>query len=134
MKVLHGDEARCRLAKACERACAHALHKEEESAYSAIRVGEADGRPSFNVCNQCGECIPICPSGALTRNKSGTVLVKKKLCVACYMCIGFCPTSSMFRVEGDLPPFKCIVCGKCVKACPHNALELVEESHEGLPR
>jgi anaerobic carbon-monoxide dehydrogenase iron sulfur subunit len=133
MKVLTGDSSKCTLARACESACARANHKKEGVAYSAIRVTGAEGQASFNVCSQCGECIAICPAGALFRNKIGTVRIRKEKCVACYMCIGFCPTLSMFRADDELPPFKCISCGQCAKACPQGAVELATQPHEGLP-
>jgi anaerobic carbon-monoxide dehydrogenase iron sulfur subunit len=133
MKVLVGDPGKCKLVHACEKACAKVLHKKDDRPHSAIRVDPVEGQPRFQVCNQCGECIEVCPTGALSRAKSGVVLLKKDLCVACYMCVGFCPSLSMARAEGVLPPFKCISCGQCAKACPEGALALVEQPHEGLP-
>jgi anaerobic carbon-monoxide dehydrogenase iron sulfur subunit len=133
MKVLTGDPGKCKMARECEKACAKVLNKKEDRRYSAIRVDVVENKPAFNVCNQCGECIAVCPTGALSRAKSGIVLLRKDLCVACYMCVGFCPSLSMFRAEGVLPPFKCVSCGNCVKACPHKAVTLVEQAHDGLP-
>jgi len=133
MKVLTPNPEKCKLARRCEPVCAKAVNKKQERRFSAIQVEEGEKRPAFTVCNQCGECILVCPTGALSRAKSGVVLLRKDLCVACYMCVGFCPTSAMFRTEGQLEPFKCISCGQCVKACPHGALQLVEQDHAKLP-
>jgi len=134
MKVLTSDTGKCKMAKACEAACAKAINKKDGAQYSAIQVKGKDGKPSFSFCDQCGECILVCPTGALSRAKSGVVLLRKDLCVACYMCIGFCPTAAMFRAEGQLTPFKCVSCGNCVKACPHGALQLVDKDHSRLPK
>jgi anaerobic carbon-monoxide dehydrogenase iron sulfur subunit len=133
MKVLVADPSKCELAGICEVSCAKAVNKQEDPKFSAIKVAPKEGKPCFTVCDQCGECIVVCPTGALSRAKTGLVVLRKDLCVACYMCIGFCPTSAMFRTEGQLEPFKCISCGNCVKTCPLGALALVERDHRGLP-
>ena len=67
-----------------------------------------------------------CPADALKRNKMGTVVLDKNLCVGCYTCIGFCEKHAFERNPEWVVPFKCIACGICVKACPHAALEIVD--------
>jgi ferredoxin len=94
-------------------------------------VTQADGGTiDINVCNQCGTCIDICPVTAITRTKSGAVVVNKSLCVGCYSCVEYCPTGSMRTHASRLAPFKCIACGACVEACPAGALELAEGEFE----
>jgi len=135
MKVLVADRTTCSIAKMCEVTCAKVVNKKEDPKFSAIQVTQdATGKPVLTFCDQCGECIAVCPTGALRRANSGVVLLKKDLCVACYMCIGFCPTNAMFRAEGQLEPFKCISCGNCVKTCPCGTLQMVEKDHSQLPR
>jgi anaerobic carbon-monoxide dehydrogenase iron sulfur subunit len=133
MKVLKADATKCQLVKACEKACSQVLHKSDQAAFSAVRVKGSPGKAEFVFCNQCGECIRVCPTGALSRNKGGTVLLRKDLCVGCLMCIGFCPYDAMLKAPGKMEPFKCISCGNCVKACPKGALALVEQDHSTLP-
>lgn len=106
----------------CELVCSNVLFKEENPEKSAIRVSEKSDGYDINVCDQCGECIDICPTLALYKNKLGIVLIDKKKCVGCFSCIGFCPTLSMKRHNDYIEPFKCIACGKCVKECPTGAL------------
>lgn len=133
MRILQVDREMCDGGRHCQRecevACAKTLYKTEDIAYSAIRllpVAGQHGTLAINVCNQCGECVPVCPTEALKQNKLGVVLLNKKACVACYMCVGFCPTLSFRQVAGLHEPVKCIVCGACVKACPRGALQVAD--------
>jgi ferredoxin len=81
----------------------------------------------INACNQCGECIDICPVGALKKDARGIVQLEKNSCVGCMMCVGFCPTASLFfNVSAGIEPFKCIACGACVQVCPTEAIEIIE--------
>ena len=132
-KILKTDTGKCNGALACEKTCSKTFFKVEDPALSSIRYScSEDGAHALNVCNQCGECILVCPVEALTRNKVGVVMVNKKLCVGCFMCVGFCPTLSMCRAPGQRVPFKCTSCGLCVKSCPVGALEIVEDEQPGL--
>jgi len=127
MKFLKTNQSACKGVRACEKACARTFFKTEDSAKSAIRVTEKDGAFEINVCNQCGQCIEICPVQALYRNKMGVVLLDKKKCVGCLMCVGFCPTLSMRHHPDQTEPFKCVACGTCAKACPERALEISDK-------
>ncbi len=133
MKFIRPEPTKCEGVRACEKACAQTFFKTDDAAFSAVQVKQAEGRHTINVCNQCGQCIEICPVQAIYRNKAGTVMIKKDLCVGCFMCIGFCPTLSMRRAHGQREPFKCVSCGACVKACPKGALALAEADHAKLP-
>lgn len=48
---------------------------------------------TWNLCTSCGECIKICPSGAL-KMQDGTVIYNKNICRGCDMCIKTCPNNS----------------------------------------
>jgi len=96
---------------------------------SAIRIAapevlDADCKIEF--CDQCGECIAVCPTQALYRAKNGIVRLRKRDCVGCMACVGFCPTLVMYVYPHDAVPFKCIACGVCVKECPADALYMTE--------
>ena len=78
------------------------------------------------ICDQCGDCLTICPTEALKRNKLGVVVIDKMLCVGCYLCVGICEKGAFERLEGWLEPYKCTACGICVKACPHAALAVAD--------
>jgi len=108
-------------------ACAKVLFKATDLEKTAIKVAEkADGTYDINVCNQCGECIDICPVEAIHRNKAGTVMIDKDLCVHCYACAGFCPILAMRYHKDVVGPFKCIACGACTRACPTGAIFMQE--------
>ena len=77
-------------------------------------------------CNQCGDCIEVCPTEALYRDKRGIVRLRKKLCVGCLSCVGFCPYAVMFHHPDQPEPFKCVACGKCVTECPNEALAIID--------
>jgi ferredoxin len=133
MKVLRVDTDKCSGARECMTACASTLFKTNDLASSAVQVRKADDRVDFSVCDQCGDCIEMCPTGALWRSKAGTVMLKKDLCVGCFICVGECAKAAMFRAPRGLQPIKCISCGNCVSACPSGALAMVEQDHAGLP-
>jgi ferredoxin len=127
MKYLKTDRSKCQGVRACEQTCAKTFFKSEDPEKSAIRVKQTDAGFEINVCNQCGECMAVCPVAALKRNALGVVMLDKKLCVGCLMCVGYCPTLSM-RTHPELrEPFKCVACGACAKACPEKALETAEQ-------
>jgi Fe-S-cluster-containing hydrogenase component 2 len=116
----------------CEAACAKKSFKSGDQTHSAIKmrqIVDQDGsvKRIEVVCNQCGDCIKICPSSALARNRIGAVMINKEACVGCYMCVGFCESGTFYQQPGELDPFKCKACGTCVKACPHSALEIIKE-------
>ena len=127
MKVLVFDPELCTGCGICEATCSRTLFKEAKRDKSAIRISEDPnraGRFLANNCNQCGECIDVCPTLALARDKRGIVRINKRVCVGCLSCVGFCPILAM-RVHPDyIVPFKCIACGACVKECPTGALSI----------
>jgi anaerobic carbon-monoxide dehydrogenase iron sulfur subunit len=128
MKVLVWDGKKCIGCRTCEKVCSQTWFKEENRLKSRIKIIKTENGFSANFCNQCGECIIVCPVEALTRDAKGIVRLNGKTCVGCLSCVGFCPTSSMFYTDGEDVPFKCIACGICVKTCPSGALSLEEEA------
>jgi anaerobic carbon-monoxide dehydrogenase iron sulfur subunit len=134
MKTLKIDLGKCDYGRdcghECEATCASKVFKCEDPARAALHI-IAPGNPDKDegraiLCDQCGDCVIVCPADALARNKQGVVLLNKKLCVHCYTCIGFCEKRAFERNPALLEPYKCIACGICVKACPRFALEIAE--------
>jgi carbon-monoxide dehydrogenase iron sulfur subunit len=129
MKVLAARPELCVACGVCEEICATTYYKVSERDRSAIRITvpeASDQDCEIAFCNQCGECIAVCPTQALYRAKSGIVRIRKKACVGCMACVGFCPSLAMYTYPGDILPFKCIACGKCADDCPTDALYMVE--------
>jgi Fe-S-cluster-containing hydrogenase component 2 len=125
MKVLVTQPELCIGCTLCEDICSNAWYKEINRARSSIRITSlGDAEYKLAVCTQCGECIDVCPTQALSRNKQGVVRVNKRLCIGCLSCVGFCPILTMYYYEGDPVPFKCIACGLCAKDCPTGCLSI----------
>ncbi|MGD9568544.1 MAG: 4Fe-4S binding protein [Sedimentibacter sp.] len=126
MKYLSKDSSKCIQCGRCEETCSTAYFKVNDKAKSCIQINEKDGKPDINVCDQCGECIDICPVMAITRDKQGVVRINKKICVGCFMCVGFCSKLSMRQHDDYIEPFKCIACNLCEKECPTGAIVIKE--------
>ncbi len=137
MKVLSYDPELCVGCSICEEVCSETWHKVTDVEKSCIRIHEekADGEVILSAvyCVQCGECIDVCPTEALSRDRRGIVRLRKKLCVGCLSCVGFCPYLAMFYHRDQTEPFNCISCGKCVDACPADALAVVEVEMSSAP-
>ncbi|HET91204.1 MAG TPA: 4Fe-4S dicluster domain-containing protein [Chloroflexi bacterium] len=134
MKVLSYDPELCVGCYICEEVCSETWHKVNDATKSNIRIhDDGEGGLSANYCVQCGECIEVCPTGALSRDKRGIIRLKKKLCVGCLSCVGFCPYLAMRYHRDQVEPFKCIACGKCADECPAEALAIVEVETPSAP-
>lgn len=130
VKIVGKNEELCTGCGTCETTCAKTWFKEENPEKSCIRVAKGDEKPVITVCNQCGECIAVCPAQAIARDNRGIVKINGNLCVGCYICVGFCP-SLVMRYHPELTePFKCVACGACTRQCPVNAIFLEEVRQE----
>jgi anaerobic carbon-monoxide dehydrogenase iron sulfur subunit len=127
MRTLVHDEDLCVGCHVCEEVCSETWAKVVDRWQSRIRViGERGETQRATVCVQCGECIDVCATQAITRDRRGVVRVNKGLCVGCLACVGFCRYEAMFRYPGVATPFKCVACGRCVDLCPAGALSIEE--------
>ena len=128
MKVLSHDQDLCVGCYTCEEVCSETWFKQTDEARSSIRIHDAGSGPLFaTFCVQCGECVSICPTLALSTDRRGIVRIRKALCVCCLACVGFCPYSAMFYHVSQPEPFKCVACGKCADECPAGALSIIEQ-------
>jgi len=127
MKYLRTNPEICIGCHSCEDACAMMFFKESNLEKSSIRIVEKDCGFDIKVCNQCGKCIALCPTQALSINNQGVVMLSKNDCSGCLICVAECPCGVMQYLIEENAPFKCIACGICVNKCPVNALEIIKE-------
>jgi Fe-S-cluster-containing hydrogenase component 2 len=132
MRFLSSDPELCVACRTCEEVCSETFFNAVGAEKSRIRIYCADGSARAAFCNQCGECIHVCPIAALYGDRRGVVRLRLELCVGCLSCVGFCPYSVMYWHADESVPFKCISCGICARDCPEGALEIVEVE-EPLP-
>ena len=102
-----------------------------------LEISSSDGRVAWlfrhDACMHCTDaaCVKVCPSGALSHTKYGTVALDNSKCIGCKECVFACP----FEVPRYDPEtdkiLKCDMCFSridnamepaCVKACPTDAL------------
>ncbi len=48
----------------------------------------------FEMCEGCGACVDMCPSGAIEL-KDGKAVVDTELCADCAACVDTCPTQAI---------------------------------------
>jgi NAD-dependent dihydropyrimidine dehydrogenase PreA subunit len=56
---------------------------------------------SADLCNGCGECVSVCPNGALTLQNQ-RVFIDQELCQACEVCVDSCPQGAILTGEPAL--------------------------------
>lgn len=132
MRVLSYNVELCTACHICEEVCSDTFFKQGDADRSKIRIYGDEDAPRAEFCNQCGECIDVCPTKAIYRDRRGVVQVRPELCVGCLSCVGFCPYEVMFWHADEIVPFKCISCGICASECPEGALEMLDVE-EPLP-
>jgi anaerobic dimethyl sulfoxide reductase subunit B (iron-sulfur subunit) len=117
---------------------------------------EENGSPRLGnfsaACNHCAKpaCVPVCPTGALSRGADGIVLLDAAACIGCGKCARSCPYQAVSLKKAAIPAAgarsphsgaiqssraqaaKCDACGDlrrkgknpaCVDACITHCLE-----------
>lgn len=76
-----------------------------------IRLFEKAPATSAERCTQCGECVPLCPKGAI--DEYDATRTDSEKCIFCCTCIKVCPEGARFTQD---PEVKGIV-DKLVRTC-----------------
>ncbi|WP_071547104.1 thiamine pyrophosphate-dependent enzyme [Pseudodesulfovibrio hydrargyri] len=100
---------------------------------------------TVSTCNQCsaGDCIDVCPTGAIVRKDDGVVTLDVAKCIGCGLCNMSCPYGGIMSVPTMHKSTKCDMCAHkdtpaCVEACPQNTLSVKDtgkifEQYNGDP-
>jgi anaerobic dimethyl sulfoxide reductase subunit B len=129
------DESRCIRCRTCEAACKTVRGVEAGLFWRRLTdtwEGDfPDVKRSFLslACLHCAEptCLQACPTGAITRNSNGIVLVDRDKCNGCGDCIEACPYD-IPQLGSDGKMQKCDFCRGaaeepvCAVHCPTGAL------------
>ncbi|NLS45162.1 MAG: 4Fe-4S binding protein [Firmicutes bacterium] len=120
------DVLRCTGCKLCQVVCSVANFRENNPKKAAIKIVSKlfteEVRYDVIVCDQCGECIEVCPFDAISM-VSGVVIIDPDICTNCGICVDMCPRGAMFTHPEVDHPIKCIMCGECTKYCPRGILD-----------
>lgn len=46
-------------------------------------------------CNDCGDCVEVCPVNVFAKEKGKVVVKKAEECIGCRACEGQCPTNAI---------------------------------------
>lgn len=87
----------------------------------------------FKHCHHCEKpkCMEMCPTGAITKTGSGSVVINEKSCVGCRACADGCPYDVPVFSADTGKSHKCTQCNDrvasgmvpaCVEACASNAM------------
>jgi Fe-S-cluster-containing hydrogenase component 2 len=126
LRKLVAYSSKCTGCGACEEVCSKTYFKAADKEKSAIRIVQEEGRHQVKVCDQCGDCMKMCSTVALSRAGNGVVKIAHNKCVGCLVCVAECLKGYM-HYHDDLPvPFKCVACGLCAKSCPGGALTVAD--------
>ncbi|HSW39814.1 MAG TPA: 4Fe-4S dicluster domain-containing protein [Acidobacteriota bacterium] len=128
-KVIYIALNRCIYCRACIVAC-----EREHEGYSHMSVMPIKGGRAVPMhCRHCEKhpCLVACPTGAITREGTGPVIIHGMKCIGCRLCAMVCPFGVLNLDVSSRIMRKCDLCihrlndGRnpaCVTTCPSRAL------------
>lgn len=133
LKALIGIPDRCRGCQRCMLHCSFQHYKTNVPSRAMIHVVRHKSdqavidRPV--ICIQCGICMNVCPTNAMTRDKTGALIANEEKCTSCGLCVMACPYGAIKLDPVTGKASKCDLCGGdpvCVRHCPFKALAYVD--------
>jgi pyruvate formate lyase activating enzyme len=73
------------------------------------QIGEAELRYEARRCAGCGDCLAVCPQGAISMTAVGSVDTDRNLCVACGRCVAACEHGARCLVGRMVTPSEVLV-------------------------
>ncbi len=123
---------RCHGCQTCMLACSLSHEGQCHLGLARVRVRKDMERFLFEIriCQHCEspECLAACPSGALSLDERGVVLMDEGLCTRCGLCMDACPYDAIFYSQEADRYLKCDLCAGreegplCAALCPTGAL------------
>jgi anaerobic dimethyl sulfoxide reductase subunit B (iron-sulfur subunit) len=134
------DTTRCIGCSACAMACKdwNDIQPGEGVNLRRVETIESGTVPAVSLvnvsfaCMHCGKpaCEAVCPTGAISKQDDGVVVVDQEKCIGCHYCFLACPFGvPQYGDDGTMQ--KCELCHErleagedavCVLACPEGAL------------
>jgi len=59
------------------------------------QVKRAAVRIDYDLCENTGACVSVCPEDVLEAGASQTVVAKPDLCTECWICVENCPAGAI---------------------------------------
>lgn len=105
----------------------------------AVRKDMARFIFDIRICQHCEspECLEACPSGAMSLDARGVVLLDDDVCIRCGSCAEACPYEVIFYNEREDRYLKCDLCAGradgplCAALCPVGALTTQDTPGQG---
>jgi len=141
VRRVHVQPDRCHGCQTCMLACSLSHEGQCHLGLARVRVRKDMARFLFEIriCQHCEspECLAACPTGALSLDERGVVLMDDGVCTRCGLCADACPYDAIFYNAEEDRYLKCDLCAGraegplCVALCPTGALTVSEAGTGG---